>query len=338
MTFSQLQAALKKKDFVPVYLFHGPESYFIDQLETSVEANALAKHEKAFNHTVLYGKDADPLAVVDAARRFPMMAERQLVVIREAQDMRSLNELANYASKPAPTTVLVLCHKHKKVNGNSKLVKAIKANGLIFEAKALYDNQVPAWISGYLRDRGYEAEPAATNLLAEYLGTALAKIANELDKLLINLPKGSPVTTAVVEEQVGISKEYNVFELQKALGQLDRVKVARIITYFSANPKAGPLPVVLASLYGYFSKLLMLGELRARSAPEPEIMQALNQRSNYFLREYYAALRNYPHRRAVNALALLREYDLKSKGVGSLTAARQDGELLKELTFRIMRG
>lgn len=336
MTFTQLKASFKKKEFAPVYLFHGAEAFYIDQLEASLEAQAIQEHEKAFNYTVIYGKEADPLAIVDAARRFPMMAERQLVVIREAQDMRALNDLAKYVEKPAPTTILVICHKHKKVNGNSKLAKAIKQNGTVFEAKPLYDNQVPDWISSYLRDKKYSIEPAAANLLGEYLGTKLSKIANELDKLLINLSHRTTVTVKIVEEQVGISKDYNVFELQKALGQRDAVKVARIINYFSANPKAGPLPVVMASLYNYFSKLFMLSELRARSASEQEVLQALKLRSNFFLREYNASLRNYPRAKIAQVIGVLREYDLKSKGVGSLTAARQDGELLKELAFKIM--
>ncbi|PHI18779.1 DNA polymerase III subunit delta [Lewinellaceae bacterium SD302] len=336
MTFAQLKAAFKKKEFAPIYLFHGDETYYIDQLEAALEATALQEHEKAFNHQIIYGKDADHLAVVDAARRFPMMAERQLIVLREAQDMRSINELANYAGRPAPTTILAICHKHKRVKLNTKLAKAIKQSGVIFEAKGLYDNQVPDWIVGYLKGKKHSVEPAASNLLAEYLGTKLSKIANELDKLLINLAPGTTITTKIVEEQVGISKDYNVFELQKALGFKDAVKVARIINYFTANPKAGPLPVVMASLYTYFSKLFLLGELRARQASEQEIVSTLKTKS-FFLREYNTALRNYPGGQVARVIGLLREYDLKSKGVGSLTAARTDGELLKELAFRIMR-
>lgn len=336
MTFPQLKASFKKKDFAPVYLFHGAETYYIDQLEAELEKYGLQEHERAFNQTIVYGKDADHLAIVDAARRFPMMAERQLVIVREAQDMRGINELANYADKPSPTTILVLCHKHKKLSGNTKLAKTIKAKGVIFEAKPLYDNQVPDWISSYLREKKHSIEPAAANLLGEYLGTSLSKIANELDKLLINLPAATTVTVKIVEDQVGISKDYNVFELQKALGQKDAVKVARIINYFSANPKAGPLPVVMASLYNYFSKLFMLSELRSRSASEQEILKALKLRSNFFLREYNASLRNYPRAKIAQVISILREYDLKSKGVGSLTAAREDGALLKELSFKIM--
>jgi len=336
MTFDQLLKAIGKKEFTPIYLLHGPEAYYIDQLEAAIEANALQEHEKAFNHTIIYGKEADHLAIVDAARRFPMMAERQLVVLREAQDMRSLNELASYAEKPSPTTVLVICHKHKKLSGTTKLGKAIKKTGVVFEAKPLYDNQVPDWVQRYLKRKKYSIELAASELLGEYLGTSLSKIANELDKLLLNVPSGTTITVKTVEDQVGISKDYNVFELNKALGMKDPVKANRIVNYFTANPKAGPLPMVLGSLYNYFSKLFILAELRARHASEQEVLQALGLRSNFFLREYNNSLRNYPTSQLKKVIGLLREYDLKSKGVGAVTAARENGALLKELVFRIM--
>ncbi|NJO86588.1 MAG: DNA polymerase III subunit delta [Lewinella sp.] len=308
----------------------------MDRLEAALEEQALAEHEKAFNHSILYGKDADHLAIIDAARRFPMMAERQLVVVREAQDLKSINELASYAEKPAPTTILVLCHKHKTLNGNTKLAKIMKAKGGVFEAKALYDNQVPDWIRGYLKPRNYDIDPAAAELLAQYLGTSLSKIANELDKLLLNLTLGTTISTAVVEDQVGISKDYNTFELQRALGRADAVLAQRIVRYFAANPKAGPTVVVLASLYNYFSKLLMLAELRQVRASESEILTTLKLRSNFFLKEFNEGLRVFTPTHLVHIMALLREYDLKSKGYGALSAAKEDGALLQELVFKIL--
>lgn len=336
VTFDQLLTSAKKKEFQPVYLLHGPEAYYIDQLAAAIEANALQEHEKAFNLTVIYGKDADYLTIVDAARRFPMMAERQVVVIREAQEMRDLNELAGYVEKPAPTTVLIICHKHKKANGNTKLVKTLKKSGVVFEATPLYDNQVPDWIKSYLKKRKYDIESSAAELLGEFLGTSLSKIANELDKLLLNVPAGTTITTKIVEDQVGISKDYNVFELQKALGQKDVVKVARIVNYFTANPKSGPLPMIMGSFYNYFSKLFMLAELRAKRADEQTILTTLGLRSNFFLREYNACLQHYNATQLRRVIGLLMEYDLKSKGVGAVSAAREDGALLKELVFRIM--
>ncbi len=336
MTFEQIIAAAKKKDFQPVYLLHGEEAYYIDQLAATIEENALAEHERAFNQSILYGKDTDHLTIVDAARRFPMMAERQLVILREAQEMRDLLELANYVERPSPTTVLVICHKHKKVNGNSKLAKSIKEKGVIFEAKALYDNQVPDWIRNYLKNKKYDIAPDAAELLGEYLGSSLSKVANELDKLLLNLSPGTRILPKMVEEQVGISKDYNVFELQKALGQKDALKVGRIVEYFTANPKAGPMPMLMGSFYNYFSKLLILAELKAARKSEQDILAALELRSNFFLREYNASVQQYSIPQLRRVIALLKEYDLKSKGLGALTASRTEGALLKELTFKIM--
>ena len=336
MDYSALLKAIRKKEFAPLYLLHGEEAYFIDQLEEALERHALQEHERAFNQTILYGKDTDHLQVVDAARRFPMMAERQLILLREAQDMRDLKELAAYAEKPAPTTVLVIAHKHKKLNGNLAVTKAIKKNGVIFESKALYDNKVPNWISGYLRDRKYTIDPEASNLLAEFLGSSLGKITNELDKLMLNLPKGTQITTQVVEEQVGVSKDYNVFELQRAIGHRDVVKATRILNYFRGNPKAAPLPMVTGSLYNYFSKVFLLKELHAKRESRQEIMQALGLRFDFFLTDYETTARNYDREGMYTVFALLREYDLKSKGVDSNLAGKGESELMKELVWKMM--
>ena len=336
MDFKPLLKAIKAKDFSPLYLLHGAEPYFIDQLEAAIEANALQEHERAFNQTILYGKDTDHLQVVDAARRFPMMAERQVILLREAQDMRSLKELAGYAEKPAPTTVLVISHKHKKLNGNTSLAKNLKKNGVVFEAKPLYDNKIPGWISNYLKDRKYSIEPAAANLLGEFLGTSLGKISNELDKLMLNLPKGTQVTSQIVEDQVGVSKDYNVFELQRAMGHRDIVKATRIVNYFRANPKAGPLPMVMGSLYNYFSKVLLLKEMHRKRESRQAIMKALGLRFDFFLQDYETTARKFSEPAMHEVFSLLREYDLKSKGVGSNLGGKGENELLKELVWRVM--
>ncbi|MEL7221992.1 MAG: DNA polymerase III subunit delta, partial [Bacteroidota bacterium] len=257
VTHQSILADIKKKQFSPVYFLHGPESYFIDTISAAIEAHALAEHEKAFNQTILYGKDADHLQIVDAARRFPMMAERQLVILKEAQDMRSIKQLENYIKKPTPTTVLVICHKHKKYNLNSNFGKAIKANAVLFESKTLYDNQVPDWIANYLKAKKLKAGPEASSLLAEYLGNKLSKVANELDKLALNLPEGTDINQQQIEEHIGISKDYNVFEFQKALGLRNVLKTNRIVNYFIANPRSNPMPVIVGSLYNYFSKLYL---------------------------------------------------------------------------------
>ena len=336
MDFAPLLKSIKTKDFKPLYLLHGEEPYFIDQLEAAIERHALQEHERAFNQTIAYGKDTEYLQIVDAARRFPMMAERQLVILREAQDMRDLKELAAYAEKPAPTTILVISHKHKKLNGNLTLFKNIRKNGVVFESKALYDNKVPAWIANYLKDRKYTIRPEAGNLLAEYLGTSLGKITNELDKLMLNLAPGTEVTTEIVEEQVGISKDYNVFELQRAIGHRETAKTARILQYFRANPKAAPLPMVTGSLYNYFSKVFLLKELQAKRESRQAIMKTLGLRFDFFLADYEGTARNYGVRELYTVFGLLREYDLKSKGVGSNLAGKEESELLKELTWKLM--
>lgn len=336
MDFPSLLKAVKAKEFAPVYLLHGDEPYFIDQLEAAIEANALQEHERAFNQTILYGKDTDHLQVVDAARRFPMMAERQLILLREAQDMASVKKLETYCAQPNPTTVLVISHRHRKLNGNFKVTKNIKKHGVVFEAKKLYENKIPAWINGYLRGKKYSIQPAASSLLAEFLGTSLGKIAGELDKLTINLQPGTEITPQIVEDQVGVSKDYNVFELQRAVGHGDAVKAARILNYFKGKPDAGPLPMVTGSLYNYFSKVFLLLELQAKRASRQDIMKALGLRYDFFLDDYLTTAKNYRGGRITTVFELLHEYDLKSKGVGSNLAGKGENELLKELVWRLM--
>ncbi len=336
MHYGELLKSIRGGRFAPIYLLHGEEPYFIDQLERAIEAHALQEHERAFNQTILYGKDTDHLQVLDAARRFPMMAERQLVILREAQDMRGIKDLAGYAEKPSPTTVLVISHKHKKLNGNLALTKQLKKTGVVFESKGLYENKVPQWITNYLRDRKYKIAPDAAALLSEYLGTNLGKITNELDKLLLNLSPGTEVTTAIVEEEVGISKDYNVFELQRAIGHRQPTRAARILRYFAANPKAAPLPMVTGSLYTYFAKVLLLKELHRKRASRQEIMKALGLRFDFFLTDYQQTAKNYRETELHGIFSLLREYDLKSKGVGSNLAGKYEGELVKEMVWRMM--
>ena len=335
MDFTTLTKLIKSKEFAPVYLLHGEETYFIDQLEATIQAGALQEHERAFNETILYGKDTEHLQVIDAARRFPMMADRQLVLLREAQDMRSLKQLEGYAAKPSPTTVLVISHKHKKLNASTKLFKKIKETGVVFESKALYDNKVPGWINNYLKGKKYGIEQSASQLLAEYLGTSLSKITNEIDKLTINLKPGTTITTKIVEDQVGVSKDYNSFELQRAIGMRDAVKAARIVNYFRANPKAGPLPLITGSLYNYFSRVFQIHELSAKRVQKHEICKRVKV-NPYFFDEYVTVMRNFPFGAMPAVFATLREYDLKSKGVGSNLAGRGENELLKELVYKLL--
>ena len=250
MTYEEIRHDIQSKRFAPVYFLHGEEPFFMDQIADAVEALALPEAEKGFNQTILYGKDLDHLTLLDTLRRYPMMAERQVVILREAQEMKGLTELTAYLENPMPSTVFVACHKHKKLDLRTKFGKALQSKSVVvFESKKLYDNQVADWISGYCKARKMAIEPAAASLLAEYLGTDLARIANELDKLALNLPTGATVTAHHVQEYVGISKDYNVFELQKALAIRDLPKIARMQAYFAANIRKNPLIVTISSLY-----------------------------------------------------------------------------------------
>ena len=334
MTFEQILADLKQKKFKSVYFLHGKEAYFIDAITEIIETQVLSEGERSFNQTILYGKDTDHLTVVDSARRYPMMSSHQVVILKEAQEMRTLKNLQTYLENPMPTTVLVICHKHKKLNLNSGFGKALKANGVVFESKPLYDNQIGAWIKRYLQTKKLKIQANAAELIAEYLGTDLSKVVNELEKLAINLPAGTEVTDKHIEEHIGISKDYNVFELQKALAERNVVKANRIVNYFAANARKHPMPVLIGSLYTYFSKIYMLQFLR--SASESEQLSALKLNSPFFLKEYRLALKNYNLHHTEHALGLLKEYDLKSKGVNYISTGKPEGELLKEMVWRIL--
>lgn len=335
MTFEEILRDISNNKIAPVYFLHGEEPYFIDQIETAIETNVLSEAEKGFNQSVLYGKDVDHLTLLDYLRRYPMMSERQVVILREAQEMKGLTELASYMENPMLSTVFVVCHKHKKVDLRTKLGKALQGkNVLLFESKKLYDNQVPDWIAGYCKSKKLTVESAAAALLAEYLGADLAKIANELDKLILNLPAGTAVTPAHVQEYVGISKDYNVFELQKAFATRDQPKIARIREHFAANIRKNPLIVTISSLFAYFSKVYMLHSLKG--SPDAEILKALDLRSDWFLKEYKVAANNYTPAQTIRVISLLKEYDLRSKGVNTDTTNTGDEELMKELFWKIL--
>lgn len=334
MTYQDILKDFKQKKYHPVYFLHGAEPFFIDAIADYAEHHILSETEQAFNLTILYGKDTDHLTVVDNARRYPVMADRQVVLLKEAQDMKSLAELATYIEKPLDSTVLVICHKYKTLNLNSKFGKLLKEKAVVLEAKPLYDNQVPDWIQHYLKDKKLSITPGAAALLAEYLGTELSKISNELNKLVLNLPAGQEISEKDIEDNIGISKDYNVFELQKALGTKDVLKANRIVQYFAANPRKNPLTVIIGSLYNFFSKLYMLHFVK--NLPEKDVLEALQLRSAFFLRDYRAAMPHFPLFKTEQVIALLCEYDLKSKGVNYNSTGKEDGELLKELVWRIL--
>lgn len=335
MTFEEILRDIRARQFQPIYFLHGEEPFFIDQIEAAIDASALSEAEKSFNQSILYGKEVNHLALLDTLRRYPMMSERQVVILREAQEMKSLSELASYVENPMPTTVFVVCHKHKKVDLRTKFGKALQGkNVVLFESKKLYDNQIADWIAGYGKTKKLSVEPQAAALLAEYLGADLAKVTNELDKLALNLPAGTAVTPAHVQEYVGISKDYNVFELQKAFATRDLPKITRIREHFASNIRKNPLIVTVSSLFAYFSKVYMLHSLKGSS--DAELVKALELRSDWFLKEYKIAANNYSPAQTVRVISLLKEYDLRSKGVDTDTTNTGDEELMKELFWKIL--
>jgi DNA polymerase-3 subunit delta len=335
MTYDDILRDIQAKKFAPVYFLHGEEPFFIDQIASAIENSALPEAERGFNQTILYGKDVDHLTLLDYLRRYPMMSERQVVILREAQEMKSLAELASYIDQPMPTTLFVACHKHKKVDARTKFGKALgNKNTVLLESKKLYDNQIADWISSYCKAKKRTIDAPASALMAEYLGADLSRITNELDKLALNLPPGATITEAAVQENIGISKEYNVFELQKAIATRDIGKVSRIREHFASNMRKNPLIVTISSLFAYFTKVYMLHSLKGQ--PDGEVLKALELRSDWFLKEYKIAAANYNMAQTIQAISLLKTYDLRAKGVENDNTSTGEDALMKELFWKIM--
>lgn len=332
MTYTELIKSVKAKQYHPVYFLYGPEAYYIDLFSKYMEENVLPESEKAFNQLILYGKDTDSRTLIDTASRYPMMAPYQLVILKEAQEMKTLQDLLPYIEKPVSTTILVICHKYKSFDKRTRFAKAIVKNSLVFESKKIYDNKMPDWVASYLKRKKLNIDPEATTLIAEYLGTNLSKVSNELDKMAINVPTGSMINTKMVQDNIGISKDYNVFELQKALGSRNPEKTQRIINYFIANPRSNPPVVVIATLYNFFSKVYKAHFVKHLG--DHELVKTLGLRSQYFLKDYKLAMRHYNRPRTEKVIEILREYDLKSKGVNNVSTS--PGELLKEMAVRIL--
>lgn len=319
----------KANKFRPLYWLEGEEDFFIDKVVDYAEHHLLSEADKGFNLTVLYGKDATWSDVINTCRRYPMFAERQVVILKEAQAMRDLLKLEAYIDKPLESTILVVAHKQGKIDGRSKMAKLIKDRGVILSTKKLYDNQVPSWAEAYVRGQGLAISEKACVLLADHIGNDLSRIANEIDKLMVNLPAGKKIDENDIEKYVGISKEYNVFELQNAIGQQDMQRTMRIINYFSANPKAGPIQMVIPALYNYFAKINLLFGIKGG---EKEMASALGVHP-FFLKDYTAAARKFGPAGTEKAILLLHEYNLRSIGVND--SGNEDGELMKEMVCRM---
>lgn len=294
----------------------------------------MTEGEKSFNQMILYGRDVDAKTVVDNARRYPMMAQHQVVIVKEAQEMKDLKSLEKYVANPTPTTILVICHKHKTFNKNTKFGKLLKSKAVFFDSSKLYDNQIPDFIMGQLKSHKLKISPNTAGLMAEYLGTDLSLIVHEIEKLALHVPKGEEVNNKHIEEHIGISREYNIFELQKALAVKDLKKIARITKNFVSNPKRNPFIMITASLAGFFTKVYQMHFLKNKS--DRDVQSALKLRSSYALREYRAAMRHFPLSKTQEIIGLLKKYDLMAKGVEYNTVGKEDGALLKELMFKIL--
>ena len=330
MNYAQIVKDIRSGNFKPIYFLMGEEPYFIDRITKLIENTALAEDQKSFNQAVLYGRDTDVKTVVSEAKRFPMMADRVVIIVKEAQQLRKIEDLEPYALNPQPSTVLVLAHKYKTIDKRKKLYKTLSNAHVLFESKKLYDNQIPDWIESNLTSKGYDSTLKARQLLAESLGTDLGRIDSELGKLQLVIEKGDTVDENVIEENIGISKDYNNFELIKALGNKDFGKAIKIQQYFKANPKDNPLVVTVSLLYSFFSKLMIVHQAKDKS---PRSLASLLRVNPYFVNDYLQAIRHYDLKKLARIVGYLRECDMRSKGVNNVSAS--DSELLRELIFKI---
>lgn len=331
MDYKQIITNLSKKQYSGVYLLTGDEPYYIDKISAYIAANVLTEEEKSFNQIVFYGKDSEVSTIINTAKRFPMMAQYQVIILREAQELRDIEKLHYYTEHPLKSTILVICFKYKTLDKRKKLYKSVKDHGVIFESKKIYDNQVAKWIQDYMKELGMGIQPPAAVLMAEHLGANLSRIATELDKLQISLGKDTIVTSQHIADNIGISKDFNTIELQNALIANDTLKAFRIVEFFGSNPSKNPFVLTIGYLYMFFSKLLIFHSLKDKS--KQSVASALKV-NPYFVSSYQDAARRFTFIKVEQVISLLRQYDLKSKGIGNTSA--KEGELLKELVYKIM--
>jgi len=329
---TQIISDLNKKIYHPVYFFQGEEPFYIDYLSDFMEENILTETEKEFNHLVVYGKDTTAVNLINLARQYPMMSNFKVIIVKEAQQLDKIDALQPYIEKPLTTTILVLCYKYKKIDKRTGFFKSLQKNSVFYESSRIRDEDVPGWINQYLRERGYTITPKASQLLFEYLGNELAKIVNEIGKMIINIPAPAEINENDIETYIGISKDFNIFELQKAIGRKDIYKANQIINYFADNPKNNPLIKTIAILYAYFCKILIFHQLADKNNTR-EVAAALSV-NPYFLNDYKMAARNYSSAKLVQIISLLRKYDGKIKGIDAGSAS--EGDLSRELLFHIL--
>ncbi len=331
MSAEKIIADWKKGNFKPVYWLEGEEPYYIDQVVNYAEHEILNESEAGFNLTVFYGRDANWADIVNACRRYPMFAERQVVLLKEAQHMKDIDKLEGYVENPLTSTVFVVSYKEKKVDARTKFAKTLKSKGEVFTTKKMYDNQLPQWASEMVQQHGLSINQKALALLVDHIGNDLSRIQNEIEKLAVNLGSRKNITEDDIEQYIGVSKEFNVFELQDALAKKNLPKAIRIIQYFGSNPKAAPIQLILPSLYSFFSKVYMI--FGAGTNDEKAIASAVGV-NPYFVKDYLAAARNYGDNGVERILLLLHQYNLRSIGVHD--AGTEDADLMKELVVKMM--
>lgn len=332
-TYEEIARDLKNRIYKPVYYLMGEESYYIDRISEYIAQTVLNENEKEFNQTILYGADTDIATIINAAKRYPMMSKYQVVIVKEAQGVKNIDELSYYLQKPLESTILVLCHKHGVLDRRKKLAAEIEKVGVLFESKKIKDTQLAGFITSYLKRKSIEIEPKASEMMAEFVGTDLSRMAGELEKLIITLPKGQKrITPEQIEQNIGISKDYNNYELRNALIIKDVFKANQIIKYFEENPKTNPLQMTLSVLFNFFSNLML-----AYYAPEKSeqgIATQLGLKSPWQSKDYLAAMRKYSGVKVMQIIGEIRYCDAKSKGVGNSSLG--DGELLRELVYKIL--
>lgn len=331
LTFQQIISDIHNKKYAPVYFLMGEEPYFIDMISDTIEEEVLDEAEKAFNQIVVYGRDVDLDTVATHAKSFSMMGGYMVVIVKEAQDLKNIEDFEKYIDSIPPTTILVFDYKYKKIDKRRALAKKIEKVGVLFESKKLYENNIPGWIQSYLSEKGYSITPKATQMLTDFLGTDLHKVRNELEKLIIALPKSKKIDDADVERNIGISKDFNVFELQNAIGQRDVMKANRIVNYFGDNAKDNPLLVTAIALYGYFTKIL---KVHYATDPSQNALATALGVNPFFVRDYQLAARNYSIADCVRCIAILRDFDLKSIGYNAPDVSEKD--LYREMVFRLL--
>ena len=329
--FLKIVSDIKAGNIKPIYFLMGDEPYFIDKIADYIEKNVLTEDEKSFNQTILYGRDVTIDDIVGAAKRYPMMSEKQVIIVREAQDLsRTIDNIEKYAENPMLSTVLVFCYKYKKIDTRKKVAKVLAKTGLLFDSKRLYDNQIGTWITKILSSKGYTIEAKANAMLVEFLGNDLSKINNELEKLQIILPNGTQITAKHIEDNIGFSKDFNNFELVNALGSKNQLKAYQIVQYFADNPKANPVVVTTSTVFGYFVKILKYHGLKDKNPTNVAKVLAV---SPFFLKDYDCGIKNYPMKKVSQIIATIRDIDVKSKGVGSNAIPTHD--LFKEMLVKV---